>query len=154
MIIILAPFINDHLKKGQMDARNDHYFNTIFKHHHMMYLWNVPLICIIYTYVRAKKELQKWKCGVLINDVNVQCAKNRSLQLITILRDDVVALIIAVTVVISLWSCSTSVIKRLVGIIVPILVDTTTKFAKFRTSFVNILFRRVVTVVTTPQRKP
>ena len=29
MIIILAPFINDHLKKGQMDGRNDHYFNTI-----------------------------------------------------------------------------------------------------------------------------
>jgi len=33
MIIILAPFINDHLKKGQMDGGNDHYFNTIFKHH-------------------------------------------------------------------------------------------------------------------------
>ena len=119
MIIILAPFINDHLKKGQMYGRNDHYFNNIFK---------------------------------ILRDV--QCAKNRSLQLITILRDAVVALIIAVTVVIRLWSCSTSVIKRLVGIIVPILVDTTTKFAKFRTSFVNILFRRVVTVVTTPQRKP
>ena len=73
MIIILTPFCNTifthHFKwslyLGQMDAINDHYFNTIFKHHHMMYLWNVPLICIIYTYVRANKELQKWKCGVL-----------------------------------------------------------------------------------------
>ncbi len=54
MIIILTPF-----------------FNTIFKDQRTMYLWNVPLICIIYTYVRANKELQKWKYGMLINDVNV-----------------------------------------------------------------------------------
>ncbi len=74
--------------------------------------------------------------------------KNSSLQLIKILLDAVVAFIIAVTVVFSRWSCSTSDLKRLVGIIVPILVDITTKFAKFRTSFVNIMFRRVVAVVT------
>ena len=90
----------------------------------------------------------------LINDVNVQCAKNSSLQLIKILLDAVVAVIIAVTVDFSRWSCSTSVFKRLFGIIVPILFDKTSKFAKFRTSFLNTVFRLVVTVITTPQRKP
>ncbi len=60
---------------------------------------------------------------MLIKDLNVEYANNSSLQLIKILLDVVAAVIIALTVVYTRWSCSTSVIKRLVGIIVPILVD-------------------------------
>ena len=33
MISICTPSTNVHLKKGQMNVRNDVYFNTIFKHH-------------------------------------------------------------------------------------------------------------------------